>query len=256
MKIAIRVLFAVVVVAGLAAAVLAHTTYRVYAVQTGSMTPTIPARSLVVVEVGHYEMGEPIAFHVGNGVVTHRLVGDNGDGTYVTRGDANNVADLTPVEARDIIGGVVASQPELGFWWLYATRPVGAASIAMSLLLLYLIWGLFTARSEPDPVLIDLTDPPDPERSADGEASPTTKGTHPLLPPLPGDLGGPTPMLADIWGLDFLHVPAVTRPGGASHGDDCDTAPTQDASPRRGPDAIDEHDRLDGREAAHHDAEV
>ena len=81
-------------------------------------------------------------------MVTHRLIADNGDGTYTTQGDANNVADLTPVEQSDIIGGVVASQPELGFWWMYATRPVGAASIAVTLLMLYLIWGLFTATPD------------------------------------------------------------------------------------------------------------
>jgi signal peptidase I len=244
MKIAIRVLFAVVVVTGLAAAVLLHTTYRVYAVQTGSMTPTIPAKSLVVVEAGHYKMGEPITFRVGNGVVTHRLVADNGDGTFSTKGDANNVADLTPVAARDIIGGVVAYQPELGFWWLYATRPVGAASIAVSLLLLYLIWSLFTATSKPEPAPLDLTDPRDPERTTDGIAPTTARGTHHLLTLLPGDLAGPTPMLADIWGLDFLHVPALTGRRGSSPGDDRDTTAAMGGWPGPEPDAIDLTERV------------
>jgi signal peptidase len=203
MKIVIRVLFAVLVVAGLAAAVLLHTTYRVYAVQTGSMTPTIPAKSLVVVETGHYKMGEPIAFRVANGVVTHRLVADNGDGTYVTQGDANNVADLTPVAQSDIIGGVVASPPELGFWWVYITRPLGAASITVSLILLYLIWGLFTATPQSEPAAPDPPGPPDPEQTGEGVDRLTASGARPPLPSLPGDLGGRTPMLANIWGLEF-----------------------------------------------------
>jgi signal peptidase I len=208
MKIAIRVLFAVVVVAGLTAAVLLHTTYRVYAVQTGSMTPTIPSRSLVVVEKGHYKVGQPVAFSVGNGVVTHRLVADNGDGTYVTQGDANNVADLTPVTPSEIIGGVVASPPELGFWWVYATRPVGAASIAMSLLMLYLIWGLFTATPQPEPACLES----DPDREGETiDLREPDPARELLLPPLPQALGGHTPSLAPIWGLEFAPVPVGAR---------------------------------------------
>jgi signal peptidase I len=151
LKRALRVLAGAFVIAVVAFAFVLHATYRVYAVQTGSMSPGIPAKSVVVVEVGHYKMGEPISFHVGHEVVTHRLVGRNGDGTFVTKGDGNNAADFTPVPAQNIVGGVVLSEPNLGFWLVYVTNPLGAASIAMSLLLLYLIWGLFTASPQSEP---------------------------------------------------------------------------------------------------------
>ncbi len=150
-----RVLAALFVIAVAAFSIVMHTTYRVYAVQTGSMSPGIPARSLVVVKVGHYQMGEPIAFQIGHEVVTHRLVGRNDDGTYVTKGDGNHAADFTPVPAQDIIGGVVLSEPNLGFWLVYVTSPLGAASIAMSLLLLYLIWTLFTESPQSEPAAGD-----------------------------------------------------------------------------------------------------
>jgi len=143
MKIGLKVLLGALAVAVVTIALLAHTNHRIYAVQTGSMSPNIPSKSLVVVEVGKYHLGQPISFHRGNEVVTHRLVGLNPDGTYVTKGDGNNAADATTVSAQDVIGGVIASQRELGFWWVYATSPLGAASIGVSLLLLYLIWGLF-----------------------------------------------------------------------------------------------------------------
>jgi signal peptidase len=136
-------------------AVALHSTHRVYAVQTGSMAPGIPAKSLVVVEVGRYHLGQPVSFHSAHGVVTHRLVSRNADGTYVTKGDANNAADVTPVSATNIIGGVVVAAPGLGFWWVYISRPLGTASIAASLLMLYLVWGLFATAPGPERTRFD-----------------------------------------------------------------------------------------------------
>ncbi len=128
------VLVALAAVGGLAA-----THYHAYEIRTGSMTPHIPAGSLVVVREGHVQIGEVISFRSPAGVVTHRLIGRNADGTLITKGDANPSADVYPVPPSRVIGHVVAAPSRLGFWIHTATQtPLGLATdfAAVSLLVL------------------------------------------------------------------------------------------------------------------------
>ena len=67
--------------------------YRIFVVHTGSMTPTIPSRSAVIVREGSYHVGQVISFESPNGIVTHRLVARNAQGLLTTKGDANRTAD-------------------------------------------------------------------------------------------------------------------------------------------------------------------
>ncbi len=67
--------------------------YKIYVVHTGSMIPTIPPKSAVIVKEGVYHVGQVISFHTVNGIVTHRLVKRNADGTLVTKGDGNRTVD-------------------------------------------------------------------------------------------------------------------------------------------------------------------
>jgi signal peptidase I len=144
-RLARNIVLAVVVLAALVPAVLLATgvlPYKVYIVHTGSMTPTIPSRSAVVVHEGAYHVGQVISFESRNGVVTHRLVARKTDGALVTKGDANRTADPGSTTASQVIGGVVAAPRMLGYWLVYLKNPMGAASLFLTIICLWLIYSI------------------------------------------------------------------------------------------------------------------
>lgn len=115
--------------------------YRVYVVHTGSMQPTIPSTSAVLVRVGEYKVGQPISFNEQGGVITHRLMRINANGTIDTKGDANATDDPWHVPTSAIIGGVVAHPMGLGYWLVFLKNPLGLASVFLSVLVCWQIWG-------------------------------------------------------------------------------------------------------------------
>lgn len=142
-RIAVTIVGSLLAMVALALAIVGLATHQLYAVATGSMSPTIPPRSLVVVDPGHYQLGEPISFHHNGGVITHRFIGVNQDGTLITKGDANRTPDPFVVKPSDVIGGVVASPAHLGYWLVYLKNPWGLASLLVAFLVLYQVWALF-----------------------------------------------------------------------------------------------------------------
>lgn len=96
-----------------------------YTVLTGSMAPTYPPGSLVVVRPVDPESirtGDVITYQLESGqpaVVTHRVVsqGFAGDGEVVlhTKGDANEDPDPKPVREVQVKGEVWYSVPYLGY---------------------------------------------------------------------------------------------------------------------------------------------
>ena len=151
-----RVVLAIIALLSLsllvAMAVVGLRTHRLYAVQTGSMSPAIPSRSMVVVEVGVYELGQAITFTHDGSPVTHRYVATNTDGTLVTKGDANETNDASSVRPADVVGGVVAAPQNWGYWLVYLKSPLGFLSLIVTILVLYQVWMLFGARDY-EPVL-------------------------------------------------------------------------------------------------------
>jgi signal peptidase len=116
--------------------------YKIYAVQTGSMSPTIPPTSAVIVKPGVYRIGQPISFHEDGGIITHRLMAIHSDGTIDTKGDANATIDPWHVSTKAIIGEVVASQPHLGYWLVFLRNPIGLLSILLAAVLCWQIWSI------------------------------------------------------------------------------------------------------------------
>ena len=114
--------------------------YRVYVVNTGSMTPTIPSKSAVIVREHQYHVGQVITFTEDGHTVTHRLVLISSSGLTTTKGDANRSVDPWHVPTREIIGGVVAAPRQVGYWLVYLKNPVGLASLLLSLLVCWEIW--------------------------------------------------------------------------------------------------------------------
>lgn len=80
------------------------------------MSPTIPRWSAVLVREGVYQKGQVISFRTPNGIVTHRLVVQNQDGTLGTKGDANTTIDPSFLPPDKVIGGVVANVQMAPFW--------------------------------------------------------------------------------------------------------------------------------------------
>jgi signal peptidase I len=124
--------------------------HRIYAIKTGSMTPTIPASSLVVVELGKYRVGQPITFHWHGGIVTHRLVGVNPDGSLITKGDANRTPDPSSISPREVVGGVIAAPKYLGYWLMLLKSPLGFISLGAIVLLIYQVSVLFSSDDKSD----------------------------------------------------------------------------------------------------------
>ena len=122
--------------------------YQVYIVHTGSMTPTIPSRSAVLVEKGSYHLGQVISFRTQNGVVTHRLVKRSPDGTLITKGDANRTADPGSLRASQVVGGVLAAPRMLGYWLQYLKNPAGIGSLAMTIVCFWLTYSLAVSVAE------------------------------------------------------------------------------------------------------------
>jgi signal peptidase I len=127
--------------------------YKVYVLHTGSMTPTIPSKSAVIVDEHHYRVGQVVTFTEDGQTVTHRLVSINGAGLITTKGDANATADPWHPPKSQIIGGVVATMPEVGYWLVYLKSPLGEASVLLAMLAIWQVWALgWTASSAAAPI--------------------------------------------------------------------------------------------------------
>jgi hypothetical protein len=77
------------------------------------MKPALAPGDLVIVESGRApRAGEVALIHAaGHGQVLHRVRRILSRGVYLTKGDANTVADMAPVNAGDIAGTAVAVVP-------------------------------------------------------------------------------------------------------------------------------------------------
>ena len=94
---------------------------QIYHVVSGSMEPAIPTGSVVYVkevEADTIEKKDVIAFYSdtdSGSIITHRVVKNRIiSGEFVTKGDANDKEDVTPVSYDRLLGKVVLSVPYLG----------------------------------------------------------------------------------------------------------------------------------------------
>ncbi len=194
-----------------------------YTVLTGSMEPTYPPGTLVVVkpvDMDDIAVGDVITYQLESGkatVVTHRVVGVSNrfDGTtqLITQGDANDDPDPLPVAEVQVRGRLWYSAPYLGRlnnvlsgqerqWAVFG---VSAALIG------YAAFMFVTAlrdrrrvkRESPEPVTEGSTDPAAPATSA-APARPAA-----LAPP--GKNRRPAPALAA--GILLLAVVVLVRTG-------------------------------------------
>ena len=97
--------------------------YRMFLVQTPSMTPIYPAGSVVITKTvppDELNVGDAISFRVeySDAVVTHRIqkIEKTSAGYYefTTKGDANEVNDSSKVESSNVLGVVIFGIPNVG----------------------------------------------------------------------------------------------------------------------------------------------
>jgi signal peptidase len=95
-----------------------------YTILGGSMEPSIPLGSLVVVQpknIADVRVGNVVTFQVESGkaaVATHRVVGTGDQGgirLLVTQGDANAAVDIEPVRGEQLRGVVIYTLPLVGW---------------------------------------------------------------------------------------------------------------------------------------------
>jgi signal peptidase len=147
--IASRVLLSGVLVAVLAAlAVVAVIPRAVHGaaltVLTGSMTPTIPVGSVVLVrpvDPGTLHVGDVVTYQKAPGkaeLITHRIIAIHTDTTpvtLITKGDANRGADVEPVPVTAVRGRVLFHVPYLGTF----RNAVGTGGFGLLLVLTALV---------------------------------------------------------------------------------------------------------------------
>lgn len=122
---------------------------RIFVVETGSMSPAIPAGSLIFdIPQSEYNVGDVITFpasmeRTNNQAsnITHRIKSINKDGTFETKGDANNTADVTPVNSETVIGKVIFHLPFLG-------QVIGFAKTQLGFILIVIIPSIIIVFSE------------------------------------------------------------------------------------------------------------
>lgn len=125
------------------------TDYRSLAVVSGSMEPTLPYGSMVVVRPqAQYEPGDIVTFRsTGSGEVkrfTHRIVSIDGD-LAETKGDANNSIDPEPVALSRAEGKVILTVPYAGYLVMAFDRQAVKIG-AVALVILWLAFELEFAR--------------------------------------------------------------------------------------------------------------
>lgn len=89
---------------------------RPYVVMSGSMEPAVPTGSVVWIDQNRRDadVGDVVAYRLGDIIVTHRVVGFDDAGDLITRGDANAAADPAPVSRDRIVGRYLMHLPGAG----------------------------------------------------------------------------------------------------------------------------------------------
>lgn len=94
--------------------------YRFFNVMSGSMLPTIPVGSIVLVNTNetNYEVGDIITYKKNGEVITHRIHDIVGEDIF-TKGDANQSIDTATILHQNIIGKYLFFMPILGYLFVY-----------------------------------------------------------------------------------------------------------------------------------------
>ncbi|MFA1821729.1 signal peptidase I SipW [Virgibacillus oceani] len=117
--------------------------YQIKTVLSGSMEPSFETGSIIAIETGgdmtRFQEGDVITFQTEEEIlVTHRVMEVNNAGQeYITKGDANDGADINPALSENIVGKYTGFNiPYAGYVMNFANTREGAA-------LLLIVPGIF-----------------------------------------------------------------------------------------------------------------
>ena len=122
-------------------------------VKSGSMSGTaeghIEVGDLIFVgkaDMDELQVGDVIAFMEGNTVVTHRIAeiqtDESGQRRFITKGDANNAPDQTPVTEERLVGIYQSRIPKVGDFALFLQTPIGMLIFIGVPLLAFIIYDI------------------------------------------------------------------------------------------------------------------
>lgn len=103
--------------------------YKSYVVQSGSMEPSIRVGDVIIIHTQQsYEKTDVITYKdAQKHTVTHRIL-EKKEGSpplYLTKGDANQVADTEEIAHPSVIGKVILVIPKIGYFIQFVRTPWG-----------------------------------------------------------------------------------------------------------------------------------
>lgn len=122
-----------------------------FVIVSGSMEPTIPTGSMVLVDSsskGSEKEGDITAYRLQDGpVVVHRLAEVTEEGNYLMKGDANNASDMEQISPDQVQGVVRHIVPKAGYAARYFIRtsgvPAGSILAVVAMVFLHLLDMIF-----------------------------------------------------------------------------------------------------------------
>lgn len=129
--------------------------YKPLIVLSGSMEPTILTGDLVLVKEADAEdivENDIIAFRADANtetLITHRVtevIKENGDISFLTKGDANTGADANQVNAAELEGKYLGRVAGLGGFAMFLQTPVGMLIFVVTPLLLFILYDILVRK--------------------------------------------------------------------------------------------------------------
>ena len=116
--------------------------FGVATVESDSMWPVFKqGDAVIVVPQDDYEVGDIVAYQDGSSITSHRIIEENLNGTFITKGDNNPSQDTEPLREEYIIGSINEEKgvvPYLGYV-VYAIRNPIVIVMMIAIIVLLLI---------------------------------------------------------------------------------------------------------------------
>lgn len=113
--------------------------YSFINILSGSMEPTASAGDLVIFkEQDSYSVNDPVLFEEQGFLIFHRIVEANEDGSFITKGDANNINDKAEIQPQNVYGKMAWVLHGWGSTLSYLSSRMGALWTILATLFIYL----------------------------------------------------------------------------------------------------------------------